>query len=154
MSLEELEHKLFVIHSKGLIMPVTHNLRGLTAPSIRKIVSGGNYQIESLLDYIWSLGLVPSLNDEVLVSAESLGFALVEVRKSKGIKQKTLLAAIKEDTPSFTHSRICACEKGRNYERKTLMAYLTGLEKCCGVTMEWDLAPGNVHLSYADIKNL
>ncbi|MBQ6746760.1 MAG: hypothetical protein IJR07_06910 [Bacteroidaceae bacterium] len=154
MNFEEIERKLRVIHTQGLILPVALKEHGLTAPSIRKIVRGENYQMESLIEYVLSLGLLLNLNDYVIFSIKELSFVLKSVRYAEGIKQKTLYEAIKESYPSFTFSRICAVEKGRNFEKKTLLAYCAGIEKCCVTPLFWELTPGNVHLSYTDLKNL
>ena len=154
MRLEEIERKLKVIHDRRLITPIGLDSHGLTYASIRQILSGENYKVENLIEYVCSLGLLLSCNGYLVLSLEGLGKVFTILRKDLQIKQKDLLAAIKEDYPSFTPTRICTVEFGRGYERKTLQAYLSGHEKLTGHHLEWDLHIGVVGMTEEQLKAL
>ena len=155
MEFMDIERKLTVIHEKRLIVPYFAPGFSMAQTAIRQILKHDNYRIDNLLDYVFSLGLFITLNTYVLITVKDLSYALSLTRQEYGILQKDLLSLIKEETPSFTPSRMCAVEKGRNFQRKTLLAYCAALEKIYDQPYKWELRVGsNSHLTDADIRKL
>ncbi len=153
MVFTEVERKLTVLHEKKLVVPYFAPGFSMSNTAIRTIINHGNYRMDSFIDYVFSLGLYVTMNTYVIISMEELSFVLVKTRKELGYLQKDILAMVQNKYPSFTPSRICSVENGRNVQRKTFLAYCTALESIYKEPYKWELCVGsNSHLTDDDLS--
>lgn len=123
MTLQELESKLgYLRKEKQVKMSFPSNATPLQNTTCNSIENHKNYNLKSLMLYIQALGLILSVDGETIDSLEKFGEVLVLKRKSVGLSQLGILFKT-----SLTQPRISSIEKGRGYERKSLITYLTAL---------------------------
>uniref|UniRef100_UPI003569C67D hypothetical protein n=1 Tax=Bacteroides fragilis TaxID=817 RepID=UPI003569C67D len=123
MTLQELESKLgYLRKEKQLKLSFPQNVSPLQNITYDNIENHKNYNITTLMLYINALGFALSVNDETVADLEQFGKILVAIRNEIGLSQLGILTKT-----SLTQSRISSIEKGRGYQRKSLVTYLSVL---------------------------
>lgn len=123
MTLQELESKLgYLRKEKQLKLSFPQNVSPLQNITCDNIENHKNYNITTLMLYINALGFALSVNDETVTDLEQFGKILVAIRNEIGLSQLGILTKT-----SLTQSRISSIEKGRGYQRKSLITYLSVL---------------------------
>lgn len=126
MTLQELESKLgYLRKEKQLKLSFPQNVSPLQNITYDNIENHKNYNITTLMLYINALGFALSVNDETVADLEQFGKILVAIRNEIGLSQLGILTKT-----SLTQSRISSIEKGRGYQRKSLVTYLSVLPGC------------------------
>ena len=123
MTLQELESKLgYLRKEKQLKLSFPQTVSPLQNITYDNIENHKNYNITTLMLYINALGFALSVNDETVADLEQFGKILVAIRNEIGLSQLGILTKT-----SLTQSRISSIEKGRGYQRKSLVTYLSVL---------------------------
>lgn len=123
MTLQELESKLgYLRKEKQIKLSFPPNITPLQNTTYNSIENHKNYNLTTLMLYIEALGFALSVDGETIDSLEKFGKILVVKRNSVGLSQFGILTKT-----SLTQSRISSIEKGRGYQRKSLITYLSAL---------------------------
>jgi len=119
MTIREIEIKIQELRKELGVTYTWLEERGLSQNSVMKVLHGDNYRISTLFKYIENLYCVLVADGVLVGNPEALGNILRSKRISLGYNSIQIQSKL-----TWTMRQVLAIEKGRGYNKNSLLSYL------------------------------